>query len=226
MAHDMPLRVAAVCGLLAPLTYAAGLLIGGLVQRSGFSNAADSTSDLGADTAASPWIYNRIATNLTGALIFLFAVGLWRALSPNTAGRVGAGILALLGVTLFLEGFLNLDCQGIDGACENTSWQSEGHRWVSRFTGASLLIAPIVLAIAFRRLPHWRDTWIPTAAAVPFFFAASAAFSVVGDGASARAGAFVWFLWLAFIAFRLLQKSDEVARHTPVESLPTMLTKL
>jgi hypothetical protein len=207
--QDVPLRLAAVCGLLAPLTYTAGLLFGGLVQRDAFSSADDSTSDLGADTASSPWIYNRIATNLTGVLIFLFALGLWRALSQNTAGRVGAGILALLGVTLFLEGFFALDCQGIDAGCENTSWQSEGHRWVSRLTGASLLIAPIVLAIAFRRLPQWRDTWVPTAAAVPLFVAASVVFSLFGDGASTRAGAVVWFLWLAFIAFRLLQKSEE-----------------
>lgn len=205
----MPLRLAAICGLLAPLTYTAGLLFGGLVQRDGFSSADDSTSDLGADTASNPWIYNRIATNLTGVLIFLFAVGLWRALSPNTAGRVGAGILALLGVTLFLEGFFNLDCQGIDEACENTSWQSDGHRWVSRLTGASLLIAPIVLAIGFRRLPHWRDTWVVTAATVPFFFAASIVFSLLGDGASTRAGAVAWFIWLAFIAFQLLQKSED-----------------
>ena len=134
---------------------------------------------------------------------------LWRALSPSTAGRVGAGVLALLGVTLFLEGFFNLDCQGIDAACENTSWQSEGHRWVSRLTGASIFIAPIVLAIAFRRLPQWRDTWVATAAAVPFFIAASVVFSLLGDGASARAGAVAWFLWLGFIAFRLLQKSEE-----------------
>lgn len=207
--EDVPLRLAAVCGLLAPLTYTAGLLFGGLVQRDGFSNADDSTSDLGADTASSPWIYNRIATNLTGVLVFLFALGLWRALSPSVAGRVGAGILALLGVTLFLEGFFTLDCQGIEDACENTSWQSDGHRWVSRLTGASLLIAPIVFAIAFRRLPQWRDTWFATAAAVPFFFAASVVFSLLGDGASTRAGAVAWFLWLAFIAFRLLQKSEE-----------------
>lgn len=203
------LRLAAVCGLLAPLTYTSALLFGGLAQRRGFSSADESTSDLGAATASSPWIYNRIGTNLTGLLIFLFAVGLWRALSPSSVGRAGAGILALLGVTLFLEGFFALDCQGIDEGCENTSWQAEGHRWVSRVTGASLLIAPIVLAIAFRRLPRWRDTWIPTAAAVPFFFAASVVFSLLGDGASVRAGAVAWFLWLAFIAFRLLRKSEE-----------------
>ena len=86
----MPLRLASYCGLLVPLTYGAALLAGGLVQREGFSSADDSTSDLGADTASSPWIYNRIGTNLTGLLIVLFALGLWRSLSPSVLGRIAA----------------------------------------------------------------------------------------------------------------------------------------
>jgi hypothetical membrane protein len=92
--HDgVPAHVAAVCGLLAPLTYGAALLFGGLLQRDAFSNANDSISDLGADTAGSPWLYNRLGTNLTGILIVVFALGLWRALSPDVLGRVGAGML-------------------------------------------------------------------------------------------------------------------------------------
>jgi hypothetical membrane protein len=203
--------MAAICGLFAPVSYMVALLFGGLAQRDGFSNADDAISDLGADTASSPWIYNRICTNLTGILIFVFAVGLWRALSPVLLGRVGSGMLALLGVSLFLEGFFPLDCQGIDVGCENTSWQAEAHRWVSRITAVSFLTAPLVLAFAFRRIPGWRDTWLPTLAAVPVFFAASVVFSVIGAGASTRAGAVAWFLWLGFVALRLLNKSDPAA---------------
>jgi hypothetical membrane protein len=212
----MSLRFAAICGLLAPLTYAAALLLGGLAQRDEFSSADDATSDLGADTASSPWIYNQIGTNLTGILIFAFALGLWRALSPSTLGRIGAGLLLLQGVTLFLEGFFTLDCQGIDAGCENTSWQSEGHRWVSRVTAVCIFAAPIVLAFAFRRLPAWRDTWLPTLLAVPFFIAASILGSIIGDGASTRAGAVAWFIWLGFLALRLLQKTDEGGVRTAV----------
>ena len=204
----MPLRLASYCGLLAPLTYAAALLFGGLVQRERFSSAHDSTSDLGADTASSPWIYNRIGTNLTGILIVLFALGLWRALSPSLLGRIGAAILALGGLAFFLEGFFPLDCQGIDAGCENTSWQSEGHRWVSRFNAGFLLLAPIVLAFAFRRSERWRDTWLPTLLAIPVFFAASILFSAFGNGAATRAGAVAWFMWVGFVAFRLLKKSE------------------
>jgi hypothetical protein len=205
---SVPTRIAAICGLLAPVAYTAALLFGGLVQRDGFSNADHSTSALGADTASSPWIYNQIGTNLTGILIFMFALGLWRSLSPDLLGCVGAGLLALQGVGLFLEGFFPLDCQPIDAGCENTSWQSEGHRWVSRVTGFFLFAAPLVLAFAFRRHPGWRDVWLPTLAAIPVFFAASVVFSVFGSGASTRGGAVAWMVWLGFVAFQLLRKGE------------------
>lgn len=199
-------RVAGVSGLIASLTYPAALLFGGLVQRDGFSNADDATSDLGADTASSSWIYNRIGTNLTGILVIAFALGLWRALSPSRLGRVGAALLILLGISLFLEGFFPLDCQAIDAACENTSWQSEGHRWVSRVTGISLFAAPLVLAFAFRRIPGWRDAWLPTLAVVPGFIAVSIAFSAFGDGAATRAGAVAWFAWIGYLGVQLLRR--------------------
>jgi hypothetical membrane protein len=194
--------------LLAPVTYTAALLVGGLVQRDGFSNADDAISDLGADTASSAWIYNRIGTNLTGILIVGFALGLWRALSPSRLGRVGAGLLLVMGVTLFLEGFFDLDCQAIDAACENTSWQSEAHRWVSRVTALCLLTAPLVLAFAFRRITGWRDVWLLTLAAIPVSIVVGVVFSLLGDGAATRANAVVWFLWLGYVAYELLRRAS------------------
>ena len=41
--------------------------------------ANDDISDLGAITAASPWIYNQVGANLTGILVVLLGLGLWRA---------------------------------------------------------------------------------------------------------------------------------------------------
>ena len=204
----MPLRLASYCGLLAPFTYAAALLVGDLAQPNAFSSADDAISDLGSETASSAWIYNQIGLNLTGILIVVFALGLWRALSPDTLGLLGAAAVALTGLTLLLQGFFRLDCQGIDAGCENTSWHSDAHRLATGVSAAFLFAAPLLLALAFRRLPQWRDTWLPTLAAVPLFIAASIAFSGIGAGASTRAGAIAWFVWLAFVAFRLLEKSE------------------
>jgi hypothetical membrane protein len=206
----MHVRLATICGLVAPLTYTAALVFGGLAQPDAFSSADDAISDLGSDTASSGWIYNQIGLNLTGILVVVFALGLWRELSPDLLGRLGAVALALTGFTLFLQGFFRLDCQAIDAGCENTSWHSEAHRWATGVSTVFLFAAPLLLALAFRRLPRWRDTWLPTLAAVPVFIAVSIVFSAFGAGASTRAGAVAWFIWLAFIALRLLQKSETV----------------
>jgi Protein of unknown function (DUF998) len=164
----------------------------------------------GSDTASSGWIYNQIGLNPTGILVVVFALGLWRELSPDLLGRLGAVALALTGFTLFLQGFFRLDCQAIDAGCENTSWHSEAHSSATGVSTAFLFAAPLLLALAFRRLPRWRDTWLPTLAAVPVFSAVSIVFSAFGAGASTRAGAVAWFIWLAFIALRLLQRSETV----------------
>ena len=201
----MPPRIAAICGLLASVTFIAGLVVGDLVQPAPFSPADDDISDLGAATATQPWIYNQIAANLNGLLIIAFALGLWSALGAGWLARLGVLCLAVLGLMRFLEGFLRLDCQGIDTGCDNTSWQADGHGIESGISAALFFIAPLVLAFAFRRLPEWRPLWLPTLLAVPAVIAVSVLFSAIGDGAAVRAASVMWFLWLGLVALWLLR---------------------
>ena len=199
------LRAAAICGLLAPVTFVAGLLLGDLAQPDAFSPADDNISDIGAQTADQAWLYNQIAANLNGLLILGFALGLWRVLGSGWLARIGVLGLAVLGLCRFLEGFLRLDCRGMDAGCENTSWQADAHGIESAITAALFFLVPPVLALAFRRLPGWRDLWLPTLLAVPVIIAVSVLFSILGNGAATRAASIVWFLWLGLVAFRLLR---------------------
>ena len=155
------------------MTFIVGLVLGDLAQSDEFSPANDNISDIGAQTADQAWLYNQIAANLNGLLIVAFALGLWRALGPGWLARLGVLGLAILGVTRFLEGFLRLDCGGMDDVCENTSWQSEAHGVESGIASALFFLVPPVLAFAFRRLPEWRDLWLPTLLAVPVVVAIS-----------------------------------------------------
>jgi Protein of unknown function (DUF998) len=211
----VPARAAGVCGLLAFITVNVGWIVGGLAQPDSFSFADDDISDLGAATANSAWLYNQVGANLTGLLVLALALGLWRALSPDTLGRVGAGALVVAGIGAFLDGIFRLDCRGIDSACTNHSWHSDAHRIESGFTGAATLLAPLVLAFAFRRIPAWRDAWLPTLATIPIILAASIAFSVIGDGAATRAATVTAFVWIAFVSFRLIQKGEEPGPVAP-----------
>jgi hypothetical protein len=204
----VPLRAAAICGLLAPVTFVVGLLLGDFAQPDAFSPTNDNISDLGAQTADQAWIYNQIGANLNGLLIVGFALGLWRALGSGWLARLGVLGLAILGGTRFLEGFLRLDCRGMDEGCENTSWQADGHGIESGIASALFFLVPPLLAFAFRRLPQWRDLWLPTLLVVPVVVAVSIPFSLIGDGAAVRAASITWFLWLGLLAWRLLRIAD------------------
>lgn len=208
---SMLVRAAGICGVLAFVTVNVGWIAGGLAQPASYSSARDDISDLGATTASSAWIYNRIGANVTGLLVVALAVGLWRALSPDLLGRLGAGVLVVAGAGAFVDGFFRLDCRGIDAGCTNDSWHSHAHKVESGITAATTLAAPLMLAFAFRRIPLWRDSWVPSLAAVPAIIVANAAFSALGNGAATRAGTVVVFLWIAFLGLRLLQKADRFA---------------
>lgn len=203
-------RVAGVCGLLALVTSTAGWVAGGLAQPGSYSPARDDISDLGAVTANSAWIYNQVGANLTGVLVAVLAVGLWRALSPDLLGRLGAAALFVAGAGSFLDGFFRLDCRGIDAACTNDSWHSHAHKVESGITAAALLVAPVLLALAFRRNPDWRGAWVPSLLVLPAIIVANVVFSAAGNGAATRAGTVVALVWIAFVGAWLLRESSLV----------------
>ena len=218
----MPLRAAAICGLLAPVTFIVGVLLGDLAQPDSFRPADDDISDLGAQTADQAWVYNQIAANLNGLLIVAFALGLWRALGSGWLARLGVLGLAVIGVTRFLEGFLRLDCRGMDEGCVNTSWQADGHRFESGIASALFFLVPLLLAFAFRRLPQWRDLWLPTLLVAPVVIAVSIPFSLIGDGAAVRAASITWFLWLGLLAWRLLRIAGDRTVIAAADLTPTL----
>ena len=206
----MPARIAGICGLAAFVTVNIGWIAGGLAQPSAYSFANDDISDLGAVTASSSWIYNRIGANLTGLLVVALALGLWQALSPDVLGRLGAGAIFVVGAGFVLEGFFfHLDCRGIDTGCTNDSWHSHAHKIDSNIIGVAAFAAPLILAFAFRRIPAWRDSWLPSLLTVPAMVLAGVVFSAVGNGASSRVVNGVLFLWIAFVGVRLLRPARQ-----------------
>jgi hypothetical protein len=198
-------RVAGLCGLVGFATFTLGWIIGDLSQRPAFSPAHHDISYLGALTAKSPWLYDRLAANVTGALVVVLAVGLWLALSPSLLGRLGAATLAATGVGMFLDGIFRLDCQPIDAGCINDSWHSHAHKIESDFTIGFTFASIVLLALAFRRIPGWRSAWLPAIAAIPAVFVANLALSSVGPGAATRAGTVVVSATFAYFGLQLLE---------------------
>jgi Protein of unknown function (DUF998) len=143
--------------------------------------------------------------NVSGALVIGLGIGLWHALGPGRLGRAGAAALVAAGLGTFLDGLFRLDCHPIDAGCSNDSWHSHAHKIESGFTVAATFLALLLLGLAFRRIPQWRNSWLPTIATVPAVIAANVVFSPIGGGAATRAGTVVVFLTIAFIGFRLIQ---------------------
>jgi hypothetical membrane protein len=212
--HTFARRAAGVCGLFVLVTLGIGWIGGALAQPAAYSSADDDLSDLGALTANKAWIYNQIGDNLSGILIILLGLGLWRALSPDVLGRIGAGAVMLTGLGIFAEGFFRLDCRGIDPGCTNDSWHSSAHKMNNRFA-VTAIAAPLILAFAFRRIPEWRGAWLPSLLAVPAALACGVLFSVLGNGASVRATSLTLFAWLVFLAVRLMRTAN--ARQVQTE---------
>jgi hypothetical protein len=208
LAKEPFLRAAGVCGLLTLVTVSVAYIGGALAQPDAYSSTNDATSDLGALTANKAWISNQIGSNLTGILIILFGLGLWRALSPDVLGRIGAGAVMLTGLGIFVDGLFRLDCRGIDAGCTNDSWHSAAHKMNNRFLVAVSFAAPLILAFAFRRIPGWRGAWLPSLLVLPATIVCGVLFSVLGDGASQRAANLTLFAWFVFLAVRLIRTAN------------------
>lgn len=216
----MSARVAGACGVAAFVSATVGWLAGGFAQPAAYSVARDDISDLGAVTAASPWLYNQVGANLTGLLVAVCALGLWSAVGPSVLGRLGSVALLAAGVGSFLDGLLRLDCRGIDAACTNHTWHAHAHKLESGFTAAFTLLAPVLLALAFRRIPAWRGAWLPSLLTLPAIIVANVIFSAVGDGAATRAGTVVFFVWVAFVGSWLLREPARAVAATPPPARP------
>ena len=72
------------------------------------------------------------------------------------------GYFFVAGAGAVLDGFFHLDCRGIDAECTNDSWHAHAHKIESGITAAATLAAPLLLGLAFRRMPAWRDSWLPS----------------------------------------------------------------
>ncbi len=86
---EQPQSIPAICGLLVGPVLFLTTVGAVLAQPDEFSVVNHENSDLGAETANSPWIANQLGSNLPGLLLFVFAIGLWRSLGRHRSTRIG-----------------------------------------------------------------------------------------------------------------------------------------
>ena len=96
---------------------------------------------------------------MSGALLLLFATGLYGAVGVRWSGRVGAALLALFAaVQVAVGAYLHLDCSLADPACRSAEHTTRHglHEALSGVSFLALLIALFSLARRFHRDLSWR----------------------------------------------------------------------
>lgn len=212
------LRTAAVCGMASAALLTIAWVVSGLTEDN-YDALRQDISDFGALTASHPALYN-IAISLHGALAIVLAIGLFVALGSGLAARLGSLALLVLGGGEFLDGLFREDCSPSgDKLCRaaldagNLSWHHEAHDMESTVTILAIIIAPIVLAFAFRRRERWRDLFAWSLAATAVTIVAIAWYAVLYStqdgsaysGALQRVAVTASMAWMAVVSWRLYE---------------------
>ena len=209
------LRLGAIAGLAGPLLFSAGWIVGGFVQPATYSWSRQEISDLGALTAQHAWVWN-LADSLSGVLIAIFAVGLFSLVQSNRAGRIGTVLIGVVGVGSVLDGIVREDCPlSTSGACQRLqggsglSWHHQAHDIESVLVFLAILVAPFVMARAFKQMDELRVLFPYTLATGISLVGATVAYAALygeaGGGIAQRLLATVFMAWIAVLAVWMLR---------------------
>ena len=151
------IRALAVGAIAAQVVFVVAWIVAGALDP-GYSHARQGVSELGASTAAHPWIVNG-AIGLLGVSFVALGLALRAVLPRRRAGTVGVLLFVAAGVTTALAGPLNLDCEISRAACHHLlksghySSHEAAHLWLSLAGELALTATPFALAVALRPSP-------------------------------------------------------------------------
>ena len=135
------------CGLAAPFTFFAAVIIAGLL-RPGYDHVTQPVTVLGTMNDPASVIMLLVGFAATGGLIALLSIGVYLDLktSPVAKGALTV-VLFIAGVALFLTGvFLWSPTDDLSSTMMSV-------------TGAALGLAPLIAALVFRQDVHWKPFW-------------------------------------------------------------------
>lgn len=148
---SLPLKLGILCGVLAPLLWAAAIAFCGTL-RPGFSQYTQYISELGERGSSTELLMRYGAFAPTGLMHLAFAAALATTFKGSRLGVVAAMLLGLNGLARIAAGFLPCDV-----GCEETG--SLGQRMHSLSAGVgflALVVSTALWSIVLRQSPDLR----------------------------------------------------------------------
>ncbi|WP_286748172.1 DUF998 domain-containing protein [Roseivirga sp. UBA1976] len=188
----------ALAGLFAPLLFLVTYLTLSTL-RPEYSHLTKAISELGDVDAPYKWWWNIFGYGLTGLLIALFALGLYRHIKGQSTAKIVLVSLALSGILMTFSGIFPGDFE------ERSSATMLLHTVGSIGSFIAFMIAAFTLPIVLKKHYYWKKATGPSLALA--WLSILSGFLRSGDmpGLGQRLGFTFYFLWIAYLAIKALK---------------------
>ena len=211
-----------MCGR-GPVLFTVAWLVAWSVQDD-YSPRREDISALAAIDAQHAWIMIGGIVALGLGLLAL-GLGLVNAIHDGTSAKVGSLLLVLAGLSFIVAGLARNDCSSELQACKtrvasgDVSWHHNVHDLVGVGVFLLLVLAPLVLARAFRADSRWRDlrrySLVTGALTFALLLVALAEAFNGWNGLIQRVTLAVPLLWTAVLGTRLAGASNQPLARSP-----------
>jgi hypothetical membrane protein len=194
-------RIAAVCGMVAPMTFTSAVIIAG-AMRPGYDHALEYISALGEHGDASSYIMNFPGFFLFGLLLLAFSYGFFMRIDFKKLNEMSSYIEVLKLMVPVLTVFSGV---GYLAAAFWTSATPTLHG-VAGFFAAMIWSVPMLTIYVFRENRQWRSFWMVSLGVVicqVIFALIFRVFITDQIGLAQRAGYVPMLVWVELVAIRM-----------------------
>ena len=198
-------RVSAACGIASPILAAlVGMGVG--YMQLGYSFTEQRLSELGASGAPYAFIFNVVGLMTSGMLVVVLSLGLYTEFSSNRVARIGSGLLAVCGASLFMTGIFPCDVGTVEASASGIL-----HGVFAGIGTFAIISAALAMWLGLKYDAVWRNhSWFSLSVAlvavalyVPHLFSPLPQW----NGAIQRILVMVLLVWIEVMSIKLLSRS-------------------
>ena len=207
--QDNLLRSLALCGIAAPIVFAALVTVSGFIYED-YSHVTQAVSELGGVEAQFPLLQN-VNFFVMAVLFVAFAFGLHRGIGGGSGSNLGPVLVGGFGVSAAM-GSAFLPC---DPGCEFQTLTGTLHNMTGLSGFISAIAGVFVISRSLRRDPNWQTfysfSWITGIAALVSLLLWIGVAKVADvdsvNGLLQRLFVLAWLVWVEVMALRLFRIS-------------------